>query len=164
MNGYKRLAWKLRYRSRVSMFGLSAMLLVTISGCANSEPEPWYLGSWSVSDAEFPGMSAMGMTEAQEWFGLVASYRLDRVSFKDDSCHTPAYTTRKLSESDFYQEFRATFAALAIDQEEVTLVEVNCAGDWLAPGSVLIQVDEDNAYTTWDGVFFKLDKLNRQTN
>lgn len=124
----------------------------------NTEPRESYEGVWRITDAKFPGVSAMGMEEAREWFGSEARLSASQVSFQDELCEQPSFHVNTLNESEFYTYYRARFDGLNIDDETVDIVEVGCPDYWGVPGSMLVQVSDNLAYLPWDGVFFQVEK------
>ncbi|MCS4308584.1 hypothetical protein M2404_002941 [Rheinheimera pacifica] len=137
---------------------ISVLLMLFLLSCA-SDSTIWYQGQWQVTEAKFPGVSAMGMEDAKAWFGTKATYTDTKVSFAEAVCDKPQFTLTTLTEGEFYALYRARFEQLEITTEATEVLTVGCPSDWLAPGAVLIKVTNNKAYTVWDGVFFKLDKL-----
>jgi|SRR5690554_1047545 hypothetical protein len=137
---------------------ITLLLMFLLFSCSTPEAK-WYLGVWQVSDAKFPGISAMGMDEATVWFGSEASYTETKVSFRDESCDNPKFTITSLTEDEFYSTYRARFKTLGIEGELVEILNVGCPSDWIAPGATLIKANNNSGYTLWDGVFFKVDKI-----
>lgn len=135
-------------------------LLITLFllSCS-ADNDKWYLGQWQVTDAKFPGISAMGMDDARAWFGTEASYTDTKVSFADNVCEKPQFTLTALAEAEFYSLYRARFQQLGITAQSTEVLTVGCPSDWVAPGAVLIKADNETGYILWDGVFFKLDKV-----
>lgn len=123
-----------------------------------AEPQESYEGVWRITDAKFPGVSAMGMEEAQEWFGSEARLSTSHVSFQDEVCEQPSFHVNTLNESEFYTYYRARFHSLGIENETVDIVEVGCPDYWGVPGSMFVQVSDNLAYLPWDGVFFQVEK------
>lgn len=126
-------------------------------GCAKN----WYLGEWTVTDVTFPAISAISYEEASAWFGAKASYSTSHFSFRDKACQDPQFELESLTESEFYTTYRTTFRQLNIDGDTVTILQLSCAGAAAFPGTTLIQVTADSAYTPWDGAFFKLERNTR---
>lgn|SRR5690606_34503708 len=134
------------------------LLIFLLFSCSANENE-WYLGAWKVSDAKFPGISAMGMEEAKVWFGSEAIYTKTKVAFRDETCDSPEFKMTSLTEAEFFSSYRATFKQLEIEGESVEILQVGCPANWIAPGSTLIKANSNFGYTLWDGVFFKVDKV-----
>ncbi|RUO24350.1 hypothetical protein CWE09_10770 [Aliidiomarina minuta] len=128
-----------------------------LSGCAQSSD--WYEGRWQVTDAKFPGVSAMGMEEAQVWFGSEVRYSKDEVSFRDEVCAEPSFSLSRLNEGEFYTHYRAGFQSLKIAGDSVEILNVSCPSEWTVPGATLIKASDETAYVPWDGVFFKVTKI-----
>ncbi len=131
------------------------LILLTIlatTGCSNE----WYIGEWSVTAAKFPGISAIGVDEASEWFGSKAVYSESSVNFQGETCTQPQFVVKQVTEDEFKTLYRTTFSALEIDHSSVQILEVGCPSSWTQPGATLIEVSPYVAYIPWDGVFFKL--------
>lgn len=139
---------------------ISLLLLFLLLSCSTPEAK-WYLGVWKVTDAKFPGISAMGMDEAKAWFGSEVTYTETKVTFRDESCHSPEFTTTLLTEDEFFSAYRATFKALGIEGESVEILHVDCSSSWTSSGATLVKANSNFGYTLWDGVFFKVDKISR---
>lgn len=131
---------------------LLLFLILGASGCASS----WYIGEWTVTEARFPGISAMGVDEAREWYGAEAVYAASSVTFRDESCEQPRFTASEMDEAAFTRAYRTTFSALDIEGLSVRIVEVGCPDNWVHPGALLIEAGPESGYIVWDGVFFKM--------
>lgn len=127
---------------------------IMLAGCTTE----WYVGEWEVKDAKFPGISAIGMEQARDWFGSRALYSETAVNFRDEYCNNPVFATESLSEAEFQTNYRATFLALDIDGDWVDILHVGCPAEWVSPASTLIRSNSDTAYMLWDGAYFKLEK------
>lgn len=123
-------------------------------GCTSS----WYLGVWEVTDARFPGISAMGLEEARTWFGSKAVYSNSKVTFRGERCEAPQFKLESLTEENFRSEYKAAFTDLGIESTSAEILEVRCPSRWIVPASAFIKVNADTGYIVWDGVFFKLEK------
>ena len=73
-------------------------------------------------------------------------------------CQNPVYKTERIDSDKFRFLYRASFHELGIQGETVEIIEIGCPGNWIAPGSEIIKVNNDQIYTLWDGVFFLLEK------
>jgi hypothetical protein len=133
---------------------LILLSILATSGCTND----WYIGEWTVTDAKFPGISAIGVDEASEWFGSKAIYAESSVSFQGETCSQPQFTVKDVTEAEFRELYRASFLALDIDHSSVEMLEVGCPTSWTYPGATMIKVNANTAYIPWDGTFFKLVK------
>ena len=118
----------------------------------------WYFGEWKVTGFKFAPVSAMDERTARAWTGAVASYSESSVNFMNEVCNKPVYKIVNMKEGDFYSDYRLTFKMLGIKDAGVTIIEVGCPSAWVAAGATLIRVNNNVAYTLWDGVFFKLEK------
>lgn len=136
--------------------------LVTFSGCATSRAPAALAGEWHVVGHAAPGISAMSSEEADGWLGTVARFSGDAVRFGRWSCEAPEYAEISFTESDFREGFRISGVALGITEDRVGY-DISCSGaDWVAPGSWII-VDGERLLTTWDGVFFEMEKAGGST-
>lgn len=133
---------------------LLLMSMLSMSACTSN----WYVGEWQVTDAKFPGISAMGMEEAGEWFGSTAIYSESGVSFRNEQCDAPHFGFESLTQDDFRTSYRATFSDLDITGDRVEILHVGCPSAWIAPGATFIQADRGTGYLLWDGVFFKVER------
>ena len=120
--------------------------------------DPWYYGKWAVKGSEVFGVSAMTTAEARSWYGSIARYSADSAKFREDQCAQPSYRTTRQSAADFFEYYRFAATELGIDSDTVETVGIGCPERWDAPGSSLIRVDSDTAFTSWDGVYFKLER------
>lgn len=128
---------------------------LTASGCA-SQPDEWFHGTWTVTEATFAPVSALSVDDAEQWFGKQLDYSPGQVRFESEQCTTPTFSTEMLSAFEFYAAYRMSFDALQINGAEVEVLRVGCPHQWISPGSTLIKVDDSSAYILWDGVFFKV--------
>lgn len=128
-----------------------------LPGCTQSGT--WYEGRWQITDAKFPGVSAMGREEALVWYGSEVRYREDEVSFRDQVCAEPSFSLSRLDEGEFYTHYRARFQNLDIAGDSVEILSISCPAKWTVPGATLIKASDDTAYLPWDGVFFKVTKI-----
>jgi heat shock protein HslJ len=118
-------------------------------------------GDWRVVSFKAPGISAMTTAEAGAWKGTEASYGETRAAFGPDECTRPTYESRTMSVNEFAQEYRVSAADLGLSGPSLTLVTVTCASPWTNHGSVLIVKSVKTLVTTWDGVFFELERRTR---
>lgn len=137
----------------------TALFLTLFLLSCSADNDEWYLGQWQITDAKFPGVSAMSMDDARGWFGTEVSYASSKVSLADNICDKPQFTLAALAEAEFYSVYRARFKPLGITTQSTEVLTVGCPSDWQVPGAVLIKVDNHSGYILWDGVFFKLDKV-----
>lgn len=158
MGSHQQQISKMLYFRGLLMRFIGLLLTLFLLSCS-ADNDKWYLGQWQVTDAKFPGISAMGMDDARAWFGTKASYTDTNVSFADNVCEKPQFTLTALAEAEFYSVYRARFQQLGITAQSTEVLTVGCPSDWVAPGAVLIKADNDTGYILWDGVFFKLDKV-----
>jgi hypothetical protein len=131
-----------------------AFVIILISSFAHSEE--WYIGKWEVVDAKFPGMSAMGMSEAKLWFGDIAYYTTSEINFRGEICTSPTFLNSELSKGEFYTYYRASFQQLSITGNSVDVLKVKCKDNSGVVAAGLINTNNGFVYILWDGVFFKL--------
>ena len=128
--------------------------LMFLAGCAKN----WYIGEWTVTDVQFPAVSAMSNEAAVEWFGSKAIYTESLFSFREKRCQSPQFELESLPQSEFYAAYRASFRQLNIDGDSVSLMRISCSGDSVFPGSTLVRVTDNIVYTPWDGAFFRFER------
>ena len=138
-------------------FFLTLGLVLALGSCA-ARSRSTFLGDWRVIWLTAPGVSALAPTEATGWVGTVATYDDHRAVFGRDACNAASYTTRTVTPEGFTQEYRVRPTDLGLQGEAITLVTVSCASAWTNRGSLLIVKSADEMLTTWDGVFFVLER------
>ncbi|TYT74239.1 hypothetical protein [Desulfobotulus mexicanus] len=134
-------------------------ILIFLLISSSAQASDWYIGEWKVIDAKFPGICAMSMEEAKVWFGSAATYTKEKVIFRNELCENPVFKIESKTEDKFFSSYKATFDELSIEGEVVEILQVSCPSNWVATGSTIIKTNENFAYTLWDGVFFKIDKI-----
>lgn len=157
---------RFKFVSRFSVIPL--MLLVPACSNKKGEPEPIAeehatespdpTGAWTVVAHRIPGVSAKTEEEATAWHGRVITYAEGHVSSNGDTCQEATYGFETRPAGRFLGEaYHIAPFTLGIEKETIDVMWVGCGGDpWTAPGGVLIWVDDDRAFTPWDGVFFEL--------
>src|SRR5690554_3018138 len=135
-------------------FLLLMLSLTWFTGCANN----WYTGDWTVTDVEFPAVSALSYEDAQAWFGSKAKVSKSVFLFRDSRCDSPQFEHESFTESEFYRAYRASYAQLGIAGDSVEVIRVTCSEASVFAGNTLIQVNEDVLYIPWDGAFFRLER------
>ncbi len=114
-------------------------------------------GDWEIVAHRALGISAMSSEEAKQWVGGKASYSDSMATFTDESCDSPSYHWSSITTEQFSQSFRVSPETLGIKATSIGIVNVLCQGeDWFAPGTVLIEKNQDTFFTLWDGIFFEL--------
>jgi hypothetical protein len=63
-----------------------------------------------------------------------------------------------MTPDEFETAYHVRGAALGLEGQTVTLITVTCPSAWTNRGSVLIVKSRDALLTTWDGVFFELER------
>lgn len=127
---------------------------------AQCNAQEWYLGDWKTVDIDYGSIYSMTEAQARNWMGKKASYKPDLVSFDWANCASPHYVVEVLTDNDFGSNYRMDPAKLGITSERIEILNVGCPRRWAAPGSTLIKVSENTAYTLWDGAYLKLEKSN----
>ena len=116
-------------------------------------------GDWEIVGYRALGISAMSSEEAQQWVGGKASYSDSMATFTDESCDSPSYHWSSVTTEHFFRSFRVSPEALGIKATSIGIVKVLCQGeDWLVPGNILIEKNQDTFFTLWDGIFFELER------
>jgi hypothetical protein len=119
-------------------------------------PTSTIYGSWRVVSSRCPGVCAMSTAESARWRGKMARYSASVARFEADSCATPSYASRTLTDRDFIGGFRTSLKSIGITADSVEVIEIGCRGTWTVPGSFLIIKDRTHMLTVWDGVFFEM--------
>lgn len=115
--------------------------------------------TWVVTGHTAPGFSAMSEEEASAWNGAVLTLSRDRVTFRDGSCASPAFTTEEMTPSKFEEEFQSPPDALKLPAGEICVTRIEC-GEGPIPGSLLVQ-GRGALLLLWDGVWFRVTEQGR---
>ncbi len=116
-------------------------------------------GDWEIVGHRALGISAMSSEEAKQWVGGKASYSDSMATFIDESCASPSYHWSSVTTEQFFRSFGVSPETLGLKATRIGIVNVLCQGeDWFAPGSILIQKNQDTFFTLWDGIFFELER------
>jgi hypothetical protein len=110
--------------------------------------------AWVVSGHTAPGVSAMSEGEANAWNGAVLTLARERVTFRDDVCAGPTFTTKEMTPAEFAEQFRVSPEALRLPPGAVCVTEVSCIDDTPMPSSLLVQ-GRGELLLLWDGVWFR---------
>ena len=124
-------------------------------------PDP--IGAWTIVAHRIPGVSAKTEEEATAWHGRVITYADGHAASHDDTCRAATYGFETRPADRFLGEsYHIAPHTLGIEKKTIDVMWVGCGGNpWAAPGGVLIWVDNDRAYTPWDGVFFEMTRGGR---
>jgi hypothetical protein len=70
----------------------------------------------------------------------------------------PVYSTKNISNQDFYAAFKVSPSSLGFSDDKITEVNLSCSEGTDVLGSTLIFQENGNTYTLVDGTFLKLEK------
>ncbi|MBQ4829061.1 hypothetical protein J8L84_07210 [Alteromonas sp. MMG017] len=126
-------------------------------GCAVQDPA-FFEGTWVVTQAYQPGISAHSATEANDVLGSSLVYHADGAQLNQQACESPTYTEEKIDSDQIATSFKIEGNALGFDDGKITQVELSCANGPQALGSVLLFQEHNVAYTVFDGTFFRIEK------
>ncbi|WP_414828797.1 hypothetical protein [Alteromonas sp. H39] len=148
--------------SKAALF-FTAFLGIAISlvSCKTDVPEV-YEGTWVVTEATLPGITAMSQTEADSWLGKSFSYNTERAQLAQESCLAPTYKRETMDEETFQSAYRIRRDRLNFEQGDIIRIELQCNDNSLMPGQTLLMQEDVVTYLTWDGVFFMLEKSNNE--
>ncbi|QJR81369.1 hypothetical protein CA267_011565 [Alteromonas pelagimontana] len=135
----------------------SLMMGSLLFSCAIKEPSQ-VEGTWIITDAVFPGVSALSKEDAIKWFGQSYQYGSDNVVLDQIECGKASYQKMHMSDDVFLQQYRVPLQKLGIADDEVAAYKVSCDTDVPLPGQLVLMSSEKEAFTVWDGVFFKMEK------
>jgi hypothetical protein len=137
----------------IGAFGICAFTL----GCAVQEPA-FYEGTWVVTKAYNPGISAHSVSESEKFLGRSVTYASDTAKLDQTLCELPVYSTKNISNQDFYAAFKVSPSSLGFSDDKITEVNLSCSEGTDVLGSTLIFQENGNTYTLVDGTFLKLEK------
>ena len=130
---------------------------VSLVSCKTDVSET-YEGTWVVTQATLPGMTAMSQSEANQWLGKSFSYDTERAQLAQESCLTPTYKRETMSEDAFQAAYHISRERLDFEQGDIIRIELQCSDNVARPGQTLLMQDNIVTYLPWDGVFFTLEK------
>jgi hypothetical protein len=114
-------------------------------------------GSWRVVAYRFGDGPSVGEREARVLLGAAVRYGRRRGGFGWEICTSPPYETTRVTEEQFFREYRTSLRSIGIGGGAAEVVEVRCRGQhWTSPGSLLIRLRGGRMLTLWDGVYFVL--------
>ncbi len=128
---------------------------------SSAAPEPGVdlKGVWTIVSHMSPGISAMSEDDAAARHGRTIRLMDDGAYAMPDRCTQPGYDVRDVATAELLAEYKLAPDALPqlAGRQTVRVLEASCYGNvWRAPGSRLIEIDEDRALVPWDGVFFEV--------
>lgn len=147
--------WKFATRGTLRA-NLQRALAQKRSLCRGLVPSTWVVMGHSMS-----GISAMSEEEADVWNGAVLTITRDRVTFRDDACAGPSFTTKEMPRAEFEDEFRDSPDALKLPAGAICVTEIECAGAARMPGQVLVH-GRSELLLLWDGVWFRATEQGRK--
>jgi hypothetical protein len=112
-------------------------------------------GSWVVVGHRAPGVSAMSEAEAESWNGSTLVLSRNELTFRDQVCSNPSFTSREIPRPEFADTFRISGEALGLAPKPICATEVSCTAGSAGPGSLLIH-GKGELLALWDGVYFRL--------
>ncbi len=145
-----------QFRRRVATI-FTLIILGAVASCALT-PEMPISGTWVITQAVIPGVSAMDHTQAARWFGRSYEYYTDNAVLGEDTCTDPDYSFDSLSASEFKARFHVPLSQLGIEDSKVRTMNLACSSPGPMAGQQLILGADKIAYMLWDGVFFKLEE------
>mgnify|MGYP004073626887 CR=1 FL=1 len=121
-------------------------------------------GTWVITDANFASVSAMSHADAKKWFGKSYQYFTNIAKLDQQECRSPSYDSQSLDEQAFESQFNTSLAQAGINQKRFEAITVSCESGMSGPGQSIFKLNDSNAVTVWDGVFFKLEKASEPAN
>lgn len=148
-------ALRQRYRwFKAAVAGIAVSILA--QGCALQDEE--LEGTWVVTEAIQPGVSATPGTIADGYLGLSLTYLDDQAQLGQRHCSSPHYDTHFLAPHEISQRYQVSAESLFANLETVKSVRVTCEDAGTPFGETMLLQPGGTAYTISDGVVFKLEK------
>lgn len=126
-------------------------------GCAVQEPA-FYEGTWVVTESYQSGADSDSGLETQRILGRSITYEASFAKLDQYQCDTPTYASEELNVEELQREYHVSAQALGFSDDTITQVQLDCASLDKPLGATLLFQENTYAYTTIDGVFFKLEK------
>lgn len=115
-----------------------------------SQPLP--LGRWQITRWSFAAISAMDKSQADAWLNKVADISTTRLAFDGKTCQVTTASSAKATSSDYFiAGFKTKPTDIGVMQDNVDVVNTNCAG---TPFAQFAQLNATTLVIAWDGVFF----------
>lgn len=140
-----------------SFIALSLSVSAFTLGCAVKEPA-FFEGTWVVTEAHQPGISAVSPQQAQTILGRSLQYKSDRATLNQQQCITPRYHKQQFHLDDFSQYYRVDAKSLGFVPGKVTQVTIDCGLGAKDIGSTLVFQEDTTAYTVFNGTFYRIEK------
>ncbi len=150
-------ASRLLSRVQLRLIGAVIATLILASSCAVREPKQ-VEGTWVITDAVAPGISAMSKEQAKQWLGQSYHYGADQLLLGQIQCEGPVYQEQKLNDSQFTQTYHVPLSMLGAGLTKVQAFTVACDSGESMPGQTVFLTGHQEAFMLWDGVFFKMEK------
>ncbi|XOZ35037.1 hypothetical protein ACMDCT_07330 [Halomonadaceae bacterium KBTZ08] len=129
------------------------LFMFIVAPLANAES--WYEGTWKISGAKFPGISAVGMDDISPYIGEVKAISKTSIPLKNSFCKEPLIEESEVSKEDFEFEYRASYEELGFGEGSVKVVSAKCKNKKDFVFSHMIQ-NNGVTYGLWEGVFIVL--------
>jgi len=151
--------------TRPGRLAAAAACAATFGACVSHTPvasPAAFDHTWQIVGHRFPGVSAIGDTDAARWHGRFVHLQAQRAGNGVDTCDAASYVERVHQAGPFLDtEYRILPAALGIAADAaVRVIEVRCGGQpWLALGGRVLSFGEAGEFVVWDGAFFQLRRI-----
>lgn len=143
------------------LFTVCFGIAISLVSCKSDVAEA-YEGTWVITEATLPGITAMSQTEADNWLGKSFSYDTERAQLAQESCLAPTYKRETMDDAAFQAAYRTSRDSLDFVQDDIIRIELKCNDNSLKPGQTLLMQENIVTYMVWDGVFFTLEKSNNE--
>jgi len=118
------------------------------------------LGLWKVIAYRYAEGGPGQATESSRLAKLVGTQvrlNIDAAEVGTNSCQSPAYRSRSLTDKEFLRELGTSLSSIGIKTDRVETIAVKCeAGGWEPPQSLLVRLPEGDMLLLWEGVFLEL--------
>ncbi|BCO20774.1 hypothetical protein KUC3_36310 [Alteromonas sp. KC3] len=138
------------------ILGAMSISVLTL-GCAVQEPA-FYEGTWVVTESYQSGADSGSGLETKRILGRSITYEASFAKLDQYQCDTPTYASEDLNVEELQRQYHVSAQALGFSDDTITQVQLDCASLDKPLGATLLFQENTYAYTTIDGVFFKLEK------
>lgn len=136
-------------------------------GGAKSSSTQNLVGDWIVVSHKTPGVSAVSDSEAATWYGTEVHYGPDQATSGTRTCVQPQYRFHTSRVDSFlrigYRIDPKELGYTGSEKSRIGVTQIQCGGTpWRAIGGFLIWIDDDHAYSIWDGAFFEMQRKSKK--
>lgn len=119
-------------------------------------------GVWTVNSYRYASGEPASAQDPPELTSLVGStifFSLDRVAAGAQTCHTPMFDPRTVTNEEFVHRIGLSLESLKLPSDKVDAILLGCnAEDKFPSQTIVLRLPGNKALMLWDGVFLELER------